>query len=363
MSFDLISEKITLPDSFNDDAWEAIEDQLYRDGCTDGLPIVAPTPERVRRMIEYNRLDPQQLIAAAIPPRNGPATVEKIAINAVMAGCRPEYLPVVIAAVEAMTSPGFDLFAIQATIHPAGLLTYVSGPIAKTLDINSGAGCMGPCWRANATIGRAIRLILLNCGGGFPGTVDKSTHGSPAKYTLCFAENEDESPWEPFHVERGFKREDSTVTVLATEAPHDINGQDATKASSLLRILASSVISAGSANFRFTTGSDLVICMGPEHAALVAREGLTKDDVRDYVFKHARVPLENISEDHLIARKKAPVQHGVFDGVSPIPVVLKKENILILVTGGVGGHSAWLPSWAGPNHRAVTKRIRLPDET
>ncbi len=350
---DLKSDRMVFPDSLED-----IEDELYKKGCTDGLPIIPPTPERVARMIEYNHLDPDEVIATKIPPRNGIATVEKIAINAVMAGCRPEHLPVVIAAVEAMTAEGFDLFGVQATTHPCAMVVLVNGPIAKALDINSGSGAMGPCWRANATIGRAVRLILLNLGGAAPGNVDKSTQGTPAKFSFCFAENEEASPWEPFHVERGFKSTDSTVTVLGLEGPQDINGQDATKAASFLRILASSLISAGTSNFRFVTGSDLVICLGPEHAHILGREGLTKDDVRDYLFEHARVPLHMISEEHLIARKKAPAQHGEFDGVSPIPVVLDKKNLLITVVGGAGLHSSWMPSWGGPRHRAVTKLIR-----
>jgi thioredoxin reductase len=340
---------------------EAIEDELYEKGCTDGLPIIPPTPERVARMIAYNHLDPQQVIAAKIAPQNGEATVEKIAINAVMAGCRPEHLPVVIAAVEAMTADGFDLFGVQATTHPCGMLVLVNGPIAKTLDINSGSGAMGPCWRANATIGRAVRLILLNLGGAHPGKVDKATQGTPAKFSFCFAENEESSPWMPFHVERGFKPTDSTVTVLGLEGPHDINGQDASKAASFLRILASSIVSAGSSNFRFTVGSDLMICLGPEHAAILGREGVKKEDVRDYLFKHARVPLHMVSEEHLAARKRAPKQHGDFDGVSPIPVVLEKRNILITVVGGSGLHSSWMPSWGGPKHRAVTRLIRMPE--
>jgi hypothetical protein len=204
--------------------------------------------------------------------------------------------------------------------------------------------------------------VLLNCGGAAPGKVDKSTQGTPAKFTFCFAENEAESPWEPFHVERGFKATDSTVTVLGLEGPQDINGQDATRAHSFLRILASSITSAGTSNFRFVTGSDLVICLGPEHAAILARDGVTKDQIRDYLFEHARVPLHLISEEHLIARKKAPAQHGVFDGVAPIPVVLAKENILLAVVGGAGLHSSWMPSWGGPKHRAVTKLIRTPKQ-
>ena len=356
MSFDALkSDRIAFRDSL-----EEVEERLYQEGCTDGLPIVPPTEERVMRMIEHNKLDPQQVIAT-IPPQNGPATVEKIAINAVMAGCKPEYLPILIAAVEAMTSEEFDLFGVQATTHPCGMLTLINGPIAKALDINSGSGAMGPGWKANATIGRAVRLILLNVGGAFPGRVDKATQGTPAKFTYCFAENEEANPWEPFHVERGFKPTDSTVTVLGLEGPHDINGQDGTKAFSLLRIMASSMMSAGSSNVRFTTGSDLVLCLGPEHAAIIARDGLTKDDVKDYLFNTARISLDLFSEEHLIHRKKAPAQYGEFVEGKPIPIVLNKENILVIVAGGAGLHSCWMPSWGGPKHRAVTRLIRMPN--
>jgi hypothetical protein len=353
----LISEKLTFRDSL-----EEIEDELYKKGWTDGLPVIPPTEARVARMIEHNGLNPQQLIAAKIPPQNGEATVEKIAINAVMAGCRPEYLPVIIAAVEAMTAEGFDLFGVQATTHPCGMLTFVSGPIAKTLDINSGSGALGPGWRANATIGRAVRLILLNLGGAAPGKVDKATQGTPAKYTYCFAENQEGNPWGPFHVERGLKATDSAVTVLGLEGPHDINGQDATKADSFLKILANSLISAGSSNFRFTTGSDLFIALGPEHATILSREGVSKDRVREYLFEHARVPLDRVSEEHLLRRKTTPAQHGEWDGKSPIPVVKAKENFLLTVVGGAGLHSCWMPSWGGPRHQAVTRVIRTANQ-
>ena len=341
-----------------EDSLEAVEDKLSRDGCTDGLPIVPPTEERVLRMIEHNGLDPKQVVAV-IPPQNGEATVEKIAINAVMAGCRPEYLPVVIAAVEAMTSEGFDLFGVQATTHPCGMLTLINGPIAKALDIQAGTGAMGPCWRANATIGRAVRLVLLNCGGAFPGKVDKATQGTPAKFTFCFAENEEANPWEPFHVERGYRPEDSTVTVLGAEGPHDINGGDATKASSLLRMIASSMMSAGCSNVRFVMGADVLLCLGPEHAAIFAKDGVTKDEVKEHIFNTARIPLEYFSEEHLTARKKAPAQHGEFDG-KPIPIARSKENILIFVAGGSGLHSSWMPTWGAPHHQAVMRLIRIP---
>src|SRR5262249_24111947 len=156
--------------------------------------------------------DPEQVLGM-LPPRQGEATVEKLAINAVMAGCLPEYLPVLIAAVEAVADPDFNLDGVQATTHPVAPLIVVNGPLARRLNINSGYNCFGQGFRANATIGRAMRLVLMNVGGGLPGTGDRSTQGSPSKFSYCIAENEEANPWEPLHVERGFPRDVSTVTV------------------------------------------------------------------------------------------------------------------------------------------------------
>jgi len=196
------------------DAVEAVNEHFHAEGLTDGLPIIPPTPEAVRRMLTYTDLDPQDVVAI-VPPMNGQATVEKIAINAVMAGCLPQYLPVVITAVHALADDAFNLYGILATTHPCSNLVIVNGPIAQELAINAGYNVLGQGWRSNASIGRAVRLIMTNVGGALPGTVDRATQGSPAKYTYCFAENQSQSPWEPFHVTQGFKPTDSTVSVFS----------------------------------------------------------------------------------------------------------------------------------------------------
>jgi hypothetical protein len=188
--------------------------------------------------------------------------------------------------------------------------------------------------------------------------VDKATQGSPAKYGFCFAENQDQNPWEAFHVERGFRPEDSTVTVLGLEGPHNINGQDSLTAADLLTVISNSIISMGSCNFRFTTGSDLFIALGPEHAHILARDGLSKNDVREYLFKHARVSVGKVPQEHIAHRLKTPAQYGEWDGKSDIRIVKAKENFLITVVGGPGLHSCWMPNWGGPNHQGVTKLIR-----
>ena len=341
------------------DVLDEIEDKMYEEGLTDGLPIIPPTEERVMRMIEYNKLDPQLLIGE-VEPGKGPATVEKIAINSVMAGCRPEYLPVVIAAVKAWQKKGFDLFGVQATTHPCGMVAIINGPVRDKLKINYESGCMGPGWRANATIGRAIRMVMLNIGGAAPGPVDKSTQGSPCKFTFCFGENEAASPWEPFHVERGFDINDSTISVVGLEGPHDINGQDSQTAEDFCRIAASSIMSPGSSNFRFRTGSDLLICLGPEHVSIIARDGWSKRQVQEFIYEHSKVPFSMIHQHHIEHRKKTPAQYGEFDG-DTIPVVLAPENIKIVVAGGAGLHSCWMPNWGGPKHQFSTEKIVLPD--
>lgn len=187
---------------------------FYQQGWTDGLPIIPPTRTRVDEMIHWLDRLPDEMIGL-VPPRQGRATLEKLAINAVMAGCRPEHFPVVVTAVGAILEPSFGLAGVQATTGPHAPLIIVNGPIVRTLNINSESNAFGPGWESNAVIGRALRLVLLNIGGGIPGTVDKSTQGQPSKYTFCIAENEEANPWEPLHVERGFDQATSTVTVVA----------------------------------------------------------------------------------------------------------------------------------------------------
>ena len=201
-----------------EDSPEAVFDHVMSQGWGDGLPVVPPTEERVRAMVDGSGLPPAHLVGA-MGPAKGEATVEKIAINAVMAGCLPEYMPVVVAAVEAICEPEFNLDGVQSTTNPCGVGMIVNGPIRNEIDLNCSRNCMGPGWRANATIGRAMSLIWLNIGGAKPGEVDKSSHGFPGKYTLCFGEDEEHSPWEPLHVERGFAKEESAVTVNSSTAP------------------------------------------------------------------------------------------------------------------------------------------------
>ena len=219
----LQSEKIEV----DDDIWAA-KAFFEEKGWGDGLPIIPPTEERVAQMLAAQR-KPDEMIGA-VPPRWAQATVEKIAINGVMAGCKPEYMPVLIAAVEALTDPKLNLYALQATTGGPAVMIIINGPIRKKLNINGGPNALGEGWRANATIGRFVQLVKRNIGGSYPGTTCKATLGWPGKYSICVGENEEGSPWEPLHVERGFKAEQSTVTAISADASIRASDLDSSKA-------------------------------------------------------------------------------------------------------------------------------------
>jgi hypothetical protein len=347
-NIDLISEKIKIEDSV-----DAVNGLFYERGWTDGLPVFPPTQERVRWILSGTKRGAQEVIAV-LPPKLGQATTEKIAINAVMAGCIPEYMPVIIAAVEAVADEKFNLLGVQATTHPCGVLIVVNGPISKKLGMNSGGNAFGPGNRANAAIGRALSLILLNIGGGIPGQIDKSTQGSPCKYTYCVPENEQANPWQPFYIEKGYHPLDSTVTVFAAEGPHNINDHDSTTGLDILKTIAATMATAGNNNFVFFTGEP-VLMLGPEHAAAIAGAGFSKEQVKEYIFTNARLPLNNISEGHIQYRSKQPERYGEFVSSKMIPVA-KKEYIVIMVLGGAGRHSCFIPTFGLNN--AVTKIIQ-----
>ena len=341
----LDSQQIEVTDDF-----EAVQALYLERGWSDGLPIVPPTPERVEAMLaslDSSLFTPQQVIAE-IPPNWGGATVERLAINAVMAGCRPEYLPIILAAVEAMGDPAFNFYAIQATTHPCAPLLIINGPIRTELGFNSGSGAYGPGWQPNATIGRAIRLALLNIGGAYPGVGDMSTQGAPSKYTYCVAENEEENPWQPLHVERGFRPEQNAVTVLAGEPPHNINDHTGRSADDILTIVAGAMAVTGANNAY--TGGETLLALGPEHAATIARDGLSKWDVAEWLHRRARIPLERYTRDTMLER---------FGHIpeEPVPMVNTPEDLAIIVLGGPGKHSSWIPTFGGSTH-SVTREIR-----
>jgi len=326
--------------------------ELYQErGWTDGLPIVPPTQERVREFLGWTERDRYEVVAV-LPPRQGEATVERLAINAVLAGCRPEYFPVVVAAVEAVADPAFNLDAVQATTHPVTPLLIVNGPIGRRIGLNASYNAFGQGFRANVTIGRALRLILMNVGGGLPGTGDRSTQGNPAKIAYCVAENEEASPWSPLHVELGFDPEASTVTAVPCEGPHNIQDHFSATGLGILHTIAGAMGQAGSNNL-LDRGTPL-LSLGPEHAATIARDGYDKRAIRDFLFEHARFPLGRLGEEY---RRMQIARHHVVDAPETmVPIVESPEAISIVVVGGAGKHSSWQPTF-GRQTRPATRLI------
>jgi hypothetical protein len=353
MSMTLAVEDDAYLDIAASDDLESINQELYRRGMTDGLPVIPPTQARVERMLAGLGRDPQESLGA-IGPAYGEATLEKIAVNAVMAGCAPEHLKVVAAAVEAMLAPEFNLYGVNATTHPVGPMLVINGPAAEELGVNYGYNCMGQGWRANATIGRAIRLVMINIGGGRPGHGDRATHGTPAKFSFCFAENEKASPWAPLHVRRGFEGGQSTVTVHASEAPHEVNNHTSLDGYGVLKTIASSLATLGHNNSYLNHG-EVVVCMGPEHAQTIARDGFGIEDVQEFLFVHARnrgTDFAVLGRDNHAAMKPFNPK----DPASTVPIVMKATDFLITVAGGAGKHTMVMPSFGLT--RSVTREIR-----
>lgn len=331
-----------------EDSFTEINDTFYERGWTDGLPVVPPTEAAVAAMLAECGRDRDEVVGV-LAPRQGEATVEKVAINAVMAGCLPEYLPVVLAAVEAVADPDFNLDGVQATTHPVAPLIVVNGPIVRRLAINSGYNCFGQGFRANATIGRALRLVLMNVGGGIPGSGDRSTQGSPSKFAYCVAENDAANPWGPLHVERGYAPDDSTVTVLGCEAPHNIQDHYSNTGLGVLQIVAGAMGQAGSNNL-LRHGFPM-LSLGPEHAATIAADRYDKAAIREYVFENARYPIDRLSPEY------AEVLRSLNRDDHAARIIERPEDLLVIVAGGSGKHSCWHPTFGGFT-KPVTRLVR-----
>lgn len=334
------------------DRLDTVDRLFYQRGWTDGLPIIPPTPERYRALL--GDLDPGELLGL-VEPRLGRATVAKVVANAVMAGCRPEQVPVVVAATRAMCDPRFNLKALQSTTHPCTVMCLVGGPICDEIDINASYNAMGQGQRANAVIGRAIRLVLTNIGGAAPGVLDRSTMGSPAKYSFCFAENAEANPWETFHSELGLDDHASHVTVFGAEGPHNVNDHHGRTGEDLLLTIAASLASPGANNFYL--GGQAVVVLGPEHAEVIARDGFGKTDVKRFLSERAIIPRGLVSEAS-IDLLEARLPHHLLGprGRDGVRFVTDPDNLIVLVAGGAGRHSAIVPTF-GQSSQAVTERI------
>jgi len=317
----------------------------YAQGFSDGLPVVPPTPEKIASMLEALGGAPDR-VECRVPPRGGELTRRVLAINLVMAGCMPAYAPVVRAAMLALTAPAFNLNGVQATTHMAAPLLVVNGPIGREIGMNAGANCFGSGNRANATIGRAIRLVMLNVGGGWPGELDKATLGHPGKYTYCIAENEAQSPLAPYHVDKGFDERDSTVFVLAAEPPHSVTNHVANDPQGVL----DSIVSAMStiAHNNAVSSGHCAVVLGIEHARTIAAHGWRRADIRNYVWMNAGNRFGDLAFEHRYGKvynRNLPVWYRR-ELESRIPVVPSPDHVHLFVAGGEAGRfSAFIPGW------------------
>ena len=327
----------------------------YGRGWTDGLPVTPPTDERVLAMLKGTARRPDEVIGK-IPPFLAECTVEKAAINAVMAGCRPEYLPVLLAALEAALEPVFTLHGVLATTYFSSPIIIVNGPVAKKIGMNSGINALGQGNRANATIGRALNLIVLNVGGGRPGEADRSTLGAPSKYTLCFAEDESDPAWEPLSVARGLPRGVSAVTLFQGHGPEAFVDQKSRTPEGLTRSFALSLVKMG--HDRLTQSARALLVLSPEHYAIYKEAGWNRKRIERALYEATIRP-----GTELIAGKD-----GVGEGIpasraSESVPKFHEDGLMVVRAGGPAGlFSAILPGWlAGRNReelQLVTKAVK-----
>jgi hypothetical protein len=332
---------------------EDVVEAMEQRGWTDGLPVVPPTRERVMRMLEGSRRDPAEVVAV-VPPDLVECTVEKVAINAVLAGCRPEYLPVVLTAVEAACTSEFNVHGLLATTWASGPVVIVNGPIATRIGMNSGGNALGQGNRANATIGRALQLVVRNVGGGRPGGVDRATHGNPGKYTFCFAEDERGSPWEPLAVHRGLARGASAVTLFAGSGVQPLVDQLSRTPESLARTYAACLRTV--AHPKLALAWDAVLVVSPEHGRLFHEAGWSRQRLHEEL-------------DGLLRRPGAELVRGAGGIAEGMPATLagadlpkfRPGGLLIVHAGGTAGlFSAIIGGWASgaTGSEPVTREVR-----
>ena len=341
---------IEAPDDF-DELNRLFEERRW----SDGLPVVPPTCERVAAMLRHTQRAPDSLVAS-VAPAFGEASAERIAINAVMAGCKPDYLPVLIAAVEAVAAPEFNLQAIQATTNPVAVWIIINGPVVQRLKVNAGMNCLGQGSWANATIGRALRLVLQNIGGALPGGMDRATHGQPGKFSFCCAENEAESPWPALHVEKGYAAGDSTVTVVGASGTVNMNTH-AKDSGDMLRVIADTMAHAPSNDYWI--GGEPWIMISPEHAHILSRDGLGKAEVRRRLWELSKMAAGRMAvKDFERTQRARRDELGEIGPDTLLPISTRPELIGLVVAGGPGTHSVYVPSFG--DTRSVTRPIDQP---
>jgi len=335
------------------DAQSLIE-LYYEKGWTDGMPVVPPSEDSVGAMLAAAGLRGADVVGE-IPDRHVRVTADKVAINAVLAGCLPAYMPVVVAAIKGICHPDYCYHGAATSTGGSAVATIVNGPLAARLGINARDNVLGQGFRPNATIGRAIRLVMMNAINTRPGKLDRSTMGFPGKYSLCFAENEADSPWEPLHVERGHGSEDSTVTVFAAEAVIQVYNQLSRRTEELLLPFADAMANLGSMNI-VGQAQQIVIFAG-EHCETLRAGGWSKRQIKEFLYEHARRSVADVKRAGRLAGPVQPEDERTFRHSTKSP-----EDIVVVAAGGrAGAFSALLMGWGSAAHtRTITTPVALP---
>jgi hypothetical protein len=340
-------------------AWEKINHHFLDKGWGDGFPLIAPTEEKVDEMLGGTRRDPDEVITI-LEPGYGIATVKIIAINAVMAGCQPGHLPVLIAAAKGMSDPKYRLRTVAMSTGPHAPMLVVNGPIAKELKINSGRGALGPgkqSW-SNTVLGRAVRLTMMNVGHAYVGTFDLDTLGSPNKYSMCIAENEEASPWEPYHVTRGYKSDESTVTVFGVESQIEIYDFKNHTPEGILTTYAGTINGVGGLYTREwlipRRRADNAVLISPDHAKAIAKAGWCQEDIQAYLHKKTLIRAEYYKNTVQSERIKKGCR-WILDAPDDmmLPAIGAPDWFQVIVVGGPAGKSSFT-SGVG---KAITTKI------
>jgi hypothetical protein len=319
---------------------------------SDGLPMIPPTQARVAAMLAQTDRDPDQVLVADLPPSGASITIRSVAVNAVMAGCLPQYFPILVTAFEAMSDPAYRLFQGAITTHPSGNAILVSGPLAAELGIQSGGGCLGPGFRANATIGRAVNLTILNVTRAIPGKTDMSNFGSAAEFTYCFAESDADNPWKPLHTEL-YGPDITSVTVHKCESPHNVL-DPRTGPEGFLKVMAATAATPGGNNM--THLGQLIVFLNPDQAAMLSGAGWSKRDIQEFLFETARLPAEASS------RRLRHVFPPYFHQLKMVPVMRSPEDVIVVVCGRRGPHAMVAIPWglSSAINRPVSRKDGTP---
>ena len=334
-------ETLKIPD-FDAEEWN---DFAISQGWSDGLPLLMPTEELVDQFVKTYKQG--KVLFPPMPPRFVIPTLRTIAANAVMAGCRVDYFPVIVAAVRGSLCPAYNLSGSVATTHSCAPTIIVNGPIRQDLKINCSSNCFGQGTRANATIGRALQLVLSNVGGATPGVMDRATQGSSAKYTFCFGENEEQSPWEPYHVRRGFDPADSVATTVACEPPHNINDHASVSGTGILTTIAETISQTG---VNIVRGNcPYFVVLGPEHAATLHRDGWNVPDIQLKLYEETKVHISRIWHEQIAYAEN----RGNKVKNDHLYLTASPDRIQVLVAGGAGKHSAYIPTFSSTEECSI----------